>query len=378
MESRNARRFVSATVVSIVLASSAAVFAATGAASANLKALSAIPTSVASWSAHVMQDGVEEGADCVYFINSKEGWAGGWKGRMYHTTDGGLTWKVSYLPNRSLHVKQVQFVSRLRGWALAEGEYRKGIYSWDDFRLYRTTDGGVTWKHVWTRRDARIEEFQFVNANRGWFVATGKVYTTSNGGSTLSDQHADKKITAPVKLTHLNGLRFVDAKRGWVSGGYLGGSTKSIMLRTGDGGRTWRQVKSGLSGSIEDVWFANGTTGYAIGMGLYKTTNGGTSWRRVRYSSKENYDAVQAFGASDVRVLGSAGSHAIWTSKDGGKSWKVVKPKVAGESDSGTAMSFINANTGWVVGGILSRGSAYALRTPAATEPVAPPNDVDE
>lgn len=324
-----------------------------------------------------------EGVNCVHFIDSAEGWAGGWKGRLYHTTDGGLTWKQSYLPNRTLYVKQVQFMGRLRGWVLAEGWYKVGAYGYNDWRLYRTTDGGATWKWLWTRKASAVNEFQFVDANRGWFVGGRKVYATSNGGTTLSDQHADRKLSAPLSFVKLSGLRFVDAKHGWVCGGYIGGWTKPIMLRTSDGGKTWRSVKSGLSGGINDVWFGNSTTGYAIGKGLYRTTNAGGSWSRVTYSSAENYDSIQSFGASDVRMIGSAlkspYTAKVFTSRDGGSTWKTAAPAVnGGDGASWAAMSFLDADTGWVVGNITGSGrDYYVLRTPAATETPAPPAEED-
>ena len=374
MRLRNALKLVSVMVVVLALGSSAAVWAATREPSDSQPISHAYATASTAWSAHVIgAPADEEGPGCVYFINHAEGWAGGFKGRLYHTTDGGANWKESHLTNRTLYVKQVQFVSKKRGWVLAEGWYAKGGYSYSDWRLYRTTDGGVTWKWLWTRRATPINEFQFVDANRGWFVGGHKVFTTSNRGAKLSDQHADKKIPAPLKLADLTGLRFVDTKHGWVCGGTADGFKKPIMLRTRDGGRTWRKVKSGLSEGIGDVWFVNRTTGYSTtSKGLFKTTNAGGKWSRIRHSSKEAYSAVQGFGVSDVRMIGGrAGLETVWTSSNGGKTWRTDRPASTGIYSNSTysAMSFVDAHTGWVVGIVRETPDSgfefCAMRTPA-------------
>jgi photosystem II stability/assembly factor-like uncharacterized protein len=387
MSAGTALKLALATALLLAFGSSAAVFAVTREDVASQNVTPAAATTSTEWSAHAMGAGEDAGANCVHFIDSAEGWAGGEKGRLYHTTDGGLTWTLSHLPNRTLYVNQVQFVSKLRGWALAHGWYKVGAYGYTDWRLYRTTDGGVTWKWLWTRKATPVDEFQFVDANRGWFVGGHKVYTTSNGGTTLSDQHADRKISAPLRLAYLRGLRFVDAKSGWVCGGYVGGWTKPIMLRTSDGGKTWRSVKSGLSSGIDDVWFDNGTTGYAVGNGLFKTTNAGGSWKRIKYTSKEVYDSVQAFGASGVRMIGGGNTAdensggTVWTSRDGGSTWKTAEPAVNdGEGASWAAMEFLDVDTGWVVGNIWRRTEGVGLescvlRTPAATETPVPTED---
>ena len=341
----------------------------------------AVVTTVPEWSAHPITDYDSDGVTTVDFINATEGWAGGWKGRLFHTTDGGVTWATSYIPNRALYVDQVQFLDATTGWVLANGSYKKGKYYYTDWRLYRTDDGGATWKWLWTRKAVPVDEFQFISATRGWFAGGNKVYTTANGGKSLTDQHADKKITGiSAKLVDLLGLRFSDAQNGWVCGGNSGGFTKPIMLRTTNGGKTWRAVKSGLpKNGVTDVWFDNASTGYALAGGLYKTTNGGNSWRRIRRVSGESYDLVQSFGTQGVRMIGSAQDNAVFTSTDGGATWQVVTPRVVGsdeDSASWSAMSFIDMNTGWIVGNISGAVDAgqdyYMLKTPATIETPVP------
>ena len=304
---------------------------------------------------------------CVFFIDAAEGWVGDPRGYLFHTTDGGVTWTRSRMPQSKTStwrwgsVQQIQFVDKTHGWALMGGDYKSKGYWYNASRLYRTTDGGATWKRLWTRK-ADVQEFQFVNASRGWFVAGRSVYRTTNGGVTLVNQNADRAIAAPRKFAKLTGLRFVDAKSGWVCGGYIGGWTKPILLRTNDGGRTWSRAKTGLAGGVDDVWFANRSTGYSIAKGVYKTTNAGRSWRRVKYSSTQSYGQVQSFANGGVRLVGSkprvtAGpsnvTQVVWTSRNGASTWSSVDLDTAipnGTVADVSSMCFIDIDTGWIAG----------------------------
>jgi len=378
MRTRIALRLTVATVFVLVITSTVAAFAVSRGIAVD-RAEPAVVTSDPSWSAHVLEEGLQEGGEkCIFFLDASEGWIGTEKGLIYHTTDGGLTWNKTFLPNQSLWVEHIQFVNKSCGWALATGWYTDSKGGYNDFRLYRTTDGGATWKKQWIRKEP-VEAFQFIDENRGWFVATTNVYTTANGGAKLTDQHARKKIPS-LGSAHLQDLHFVDAKNGWVCGGYMGGKTTPIMLRTSNGGSTWKVAKSGLAMGIDDVSFAkseSGTVGYALGSkstgaAVYKTTNAGTSWSRIKYTTTEHYDSVQAFGASDVRMIGN---DKVSTSRDAGKAWASVEPKVDGQDTLLGDMSFVSIDAGWVLGELDLEAEGeryYVLRTPAAEDAPGP------
>ncbi|HET6352248.1 MAG TPA: hypothetical protein VFG89_08980 [Coriobacteriia bacterium] len=347
---------------------------------------------IPEWSAHVVDS---EGARTIYFVDANEGWAGDLDGYLFHTTDGGVTWAKSRLPQSKTSsfrfgtARQIQFIDKTNGWVLSAGDYKaKDGYWYNASRLYRTTDGGATWTKLWTRR-ASVAEFQFVSPTRGWFVLGRTVYRSTNGGVTLKNQHADKAILAPKKLAWLQGLRFVDANNGWACGGYIGGWTKPILLRTRNGGKTWKRAKFGLVGGVNDVWFVNRSVGYAIAKGLYKTTNAGKSWHRIKYAKSQGYDLIQGFGTTGVRLVGgkprvtdgpSNVTTVVWTSRDGGATWTSVDLDTAytgGTVADASAMWFIDIDTGWIAGGrrdTPESGSQYCiLRTPGIEEAVVAP-----
>jgi photosystem II stability/assembly factor-like uncharacterized protein len=80
-----------------------------------------------------------QNGDAYDFINIKEGWI--WDGtRLFKTNDGAVNWiplVAAFPPGESLAM--LDFVNPTNGWAIT---YDSDSHS----RLYRTTDGGMTWK----------------------------------------------------------------------------------------------------------------------------------------------------------------------------------------------------------------------------------------
>jgi photosystem II stability/assembly factor-like uncharacterized protein len=87
--------------------------------------------------------GIIEDGLAVDFISLDEGWLTSKTG-LYHTLDAGLTWSVvatTGIPAGEFFLK-VDFVDSLHGWVLTTPD----DMTWDPLKLYRTTDGGVSWE----------------------------------------------------------------------------------------------------------------------------------------------------------------------------------------------------------------------------------------
>jgi photosystem II stability/assembly factor-like uncharacterized protein len=80
---------------------------------------------------------------------------------------------------------------------------------------------------------------------------------------------------------------FTDDKTGYVVGNgewdESGNGYKHIILKTIDGGTTWKTLSHQSPGGLNSVFFANDSTGYAVGEHgtILKTTNGG-GWNSAR------------------------------------------------------------------------------------------------
>ncbi|OLC55216.1 MAG: hypothetical protein AUH85_09675 [Chloroflexi bacterium 13_1_40CM_4_68_4] len=201
-------------------------------------------------------------------------------------------------------------------------------------------------------RSLSLAAMQRVSATAGFvsgWTGTGLgLARTLDGGATW------KKLTIPV--SHLSELRFIDANVGWAIGfadrgqqvGCLQASSappcRSVVLRTDDGGLTWREVLSvpvGQGGgemihSLQAIdaayaWVVVGDQSCPAfcGSELRGTTDGGTTWRTlyqgrvgpVRLASPR-YGWIAAYGPSGIDY-GADGGNVLVTS-NGGATWSAT------------------------------------------------------
>ena len=130
----------------------------------------------------------------------------------------------------------------------------------------------------------------------------------------------------------LRGLGVVSSEVGWASG------TGGTLLRTTDGGRTWRAgwspVPRRSTSGISMLWTLAPPT-LSIGGGdqsrIYKTTDGGATWATVYVNEdpKGFLDALAFWDADDGLALGDpvGGRFVVLTTDDGGKGWNPIPPE---------------------------------------------------
>ena len=241
---------------------------------------------------------------------------------------------------RSLH-----FIDSLTGWIGGDGG-----------QLYRTSDGGRSWRPVVSGAVGTIMGITFPDWNRGWVLARAGgtegatvLHVTRNGGRTWKR----------VELPGVARVYRVDGMQGWAIG------DDSLLMRTVDGGETWSRssaIPATLSGSridFEDLVMSTsgiGGMGWIIGNiraenrhrigGVWKTVDGGRSWKELALPS-ELLDrqgqgsaggpagkllSVRFFSTSAGVITGELGEPAggggrSWftlETADGGQSWKLA------------------------------------------------------
>ena len=174
--------------------------------------------------------------------------------------------------------------------------------------LARTNDAGATWRKL-AIPVSRLSEVRFIDPNVGWAVGL------ADRGANLSCQQASS--AAPCR---------------------------SVVLRTEDGGGTWREVLSvpvGQSGgdTIRELQAADGLTAWVLagdqgcpafcGGDLRGTSDGGRTWRTlyqgsigpVRFATPRR-GWIAAYGPSGIGY-GTDGGNVLVTS-DGGARWSVA------------------------------------------------------
>jgi len=269
----------------------------------------------------------------VSAVNARIAWASGSGSTVLRTDDGGTTWKKLIVTSDALDFRDIDAIDENTAYVLSIGN---GAAS----RIYKTVDGGATWVLQFRNEDPKafLDAMSFWDANHGIVIGDsvdGKFYilTTANGGRDWSRVPPD---TLPAALENegafaASGTNIAVYGKGsaWIG---LGASARARVLRTTDGGRSWKvsetPLKSGQSSGIFSIAFADPKHGMIVGGDYQKekeavdnlalTDDGGVTWTLVQGLS--GFRSVVAYvpGTKRVIAIGPAGGDY---SNDGGKKW---------------------------------------------------------
>ena len=143
--------------------------------------------------------------------------------------------------------------------------------------------------------------------------------STDNGASW-------KQARVPTRAL-LTAVHMHDGRTGFAVG------HDAVILRTGDGGDTWRLVHHAPEEErpLLDVWFRDQRTGFAVGAYGYflATEDGGDTWTPRTVSDDDFHLNTLAPGGRD-RLFIAAEAGAAYRSDDGGGTWRALSPPYAG------------------------------------------------
>jgi photosystem II stability/assembly factor-like uncharacterized protein len=279
----------------------------------------------------------------VCFINSTCGWGAGDRGVIWHTADGGATWRQQ-TSNTTSNLDSVFFVDAHRGWAVG-GESLEGRAATRGVVL-RTEDGGTTWSPLAHHTLPRLVGVRFFDHDHGITFgqsasyAPSGVFTTHDGGSTWQALLSDETAS-------------------WLAGDFLEPDIGAFAGPAGQLATLQRQkiVRSPLSASalrsFRAMRLAAPTNGWAVGDGglIMMTHDLGRSWQTppadLPRAVVDNFDfRAVAIQGTHVWIAGSPGSR-IFHSPDSGQTWESI---ATGQSTPIRALTFIDADHGWAVG----------------------------
>ena len=190
--------------------------------------------------------------------------------------------------------------------ALAFPTPQEGFYGNGTGRVYRTQDGGLHWTEVWRKPGTYVRALDFADARTGYLGNVGPgyfpdvtdtqpLYVTHDAGVTWTPV---KAIDGPA-VTGICAIDVLKDAGGKVlavrAGGRVGGP--ATMLESLDAGQSWHaRDMSAVTGMILDIHFLDATTGFMAGASgsdegkaharILKTTDGGATWRAVFDSSR--------------------------------------------------------------------------------------------
>jgi photosystem II stability/assembly factor-like uncharacterized protein len=276
----------------------------------------------------------------VHFTSSKKGWVAGDNGYLASTNDGGSTW-TRYDLGANDNINEIYFRNEDNGYLIAGRKMfitHDGGRSWQETRIFRTGEFG--------QGTPEFLAIRFSDKKRGYVVGSvlrksgsedivvdSLLMRTEDGGETW------RRIPLPTKL-ELFHLDFSGNSHGWIVG------DNGMILATTDEGRTWRIQPSGVTRALFDVRFRNDKNGYAVGGGgtILRTENGGNTWQKVETPFTETFKRVDFSDDKTGWVVGYSGR--ILHTTDRGKTWV--------RQESGTTERlygiFMDKKYGWAVG----------------------------
>lgn len=230
-------------------------------------------------------------ANAADFVSPTQGWVVGYKsaaagpiGVILATTDAGGTWKTQAEDRHSF--TNVTFIDPERGWATDE-----------DGAIWRTANGGTSWDHTNTPLHDPLLSIAFVDAKNGWVAGRdGEIYSTDDGGTSWEPQDIESETgTADETAPSDNGPP-VPAVMGQLRSIAVAGEfgcaagEHGIIVRTSDGGETWRVQSSPTDRNLESIAVSNSTTGWIVGDEgtILGTVDGGAHWFRQSRPRREH------------------------------------------------------------------------------------------
>lgn len=201
----------------------------------------------------------------------------------------------------------------------------------------------------------RLFDIEFVGS-RGWAVGDfGLVMRTDDGGTTW------KELVA-VESDSLLGVDFIDDKRGVVVG------TMGAAYYTEDGGDSWSKAETDFDGRLFNAKLSASGFGFGVGEfgAMVRTDDLGHSWKNVSPSYEELLNQMEEPHLYDL-VIDSTGAvtvfgefNTILRSRDRGDTWEILRKgdSLALETKEGDTIGaesmfsvyYIDDNRGWTCG----------------------------
>lgn len=190
-----------------------------------------------------------------------------------------------------------------------------------------TADGGATWKRQRFYLSESGVDVAFCDARTGWLVTdAGSVLRTVDAG-------ASWKV---VKKCRLQFKALAAASRSTACAvavdGAAGDLGEALVMRTTDGGQTWARSRFGEA-QLVDIAFADARRGVLVALdSIWTTRDGGRSWRLRERLGMSVLASVVTGDVEHAWVAGwdtRDGQPFVVTTADAGASWRRMRVDVA-------------------------------------------------
>jgi photosystem II stability/assembly factor-like uncharacterized protein len=280
----------------------------------------------------------------VAFLDRDRGWAVGDRGTIWHTADGGRTWRRQESGTDS-RLMAVSFLDAKNGWIVGGRTLpltleTRGV-------VLRTRDGGQKWDHDPGLPLPGLSDAEFFSGAVGWAAGTSTslfpsgIFASTNGGRNWD----------PLVGT---------AGQAWRTGDFIDADTGALAGTAGRlaavEGRELIESAAPSTGlrSVRRLLLSPDATGWLVGDGalVLATSDCGRTWSRPPGKvppELDDFDCLAlALQGKHAWIAGSPGSLVLHTG-DGGKSWDIFR---TGQSLPLSGLSFVDELHGWAAGAL--------------------------
>jgi photosystem II stability/assembly factor-like uncharacterized protein len=286
-------------------------------------------------------------------------------GGIFKTTDNGLTWKSIFDSQPALAIGDVEIAPSNRQVVYAgtgEPNGGGGSVNYEGLGIFKSRDGGITWQKAGLENTGSIGRIAIDpnNANRVFVAAMGYLYQKSSDRGiyrTLDGGASWKKVlyvtdsTGGIDLTiHPTNpdtiyVALWERSRTVQTRNY--GGPSGGIFRSTDGGDTWTELTNGLppddfgriavSVSPKDpsIVYALMTNTVGFYKGIYRSTDNGNTWTKMDPNNKLS-GIFSSYGWWMCRIIADPNNANriyalgldIFRSDDGGVNWQPVSSGV--------------------------------------------------
>lgn len=230
-----------------------------------------------------------------------------------------------------------------------EGQTLTVINPSDSTKSKTVTNLSVTDKDEY-QIQTRLTDFQLLSETTGlaWGTTKGelRLYLTQDSGATWTNISPADAVQFPSNPEYGKEIFFIDLLNGWIIRNSIG-SSDPVVLRTRDGGETWKLSSLKGADQVASIYFTDQAHGWILavdnivsdseGKTLFQTENGGATWSNImstQHNTNKNSSAQplpkdgQFVSMTFMNEMDGfistlkAGRPTLYVTDDGGMDWE--------------------------------------------------------